>query len=179
MKFIRAALAFKIRAKKNQTWILDTESENYPRTNITTLNSTTPNQKLEKGPILIHLLYDPLQGIQASQDKDWNKTINDMTRTPKCNVALVVNFNVNVIPSWNKNLNFHSGPFIQKPVITPSFESYDMIQIRTMYVDIAMDDTDLDSCVQSEKLANVAAVKPSRSKLIKFTPSRSSLRDED
>ena len=56
-----------------------------------------------------------------------------------------------------------------------------MIQIRTMYVDIAMDHTDLDSisCVQSEKLANVAAVKPSRSKLIKFTPRRSSLRDED
>ena len=54
-----------------------------------------------------------------------------------------------------------------------------MIQIRTMYVDIAKDHTDLDSCLQSEKLANVAAVKPSRSKLIKFTPRRSSLRDED
>ena len=54
-----------------------------------------------------------------------------------------------------------------------------MIQIRTMCVGMAMDHTDLDSCVQSEKLANVAAVKPSRSKLIKFTPRRSGFQDED
>ena len=135
-----------MRTKENQTWMLDTKVENYStktcsnhQCHCQSLKPSDTKPKTWKCPILIHLLHDPFQGILAPQDKDLNKTISDMAGdTPKC-----------IQPSQNKNLNIHSRLFVQESPITPSFQSYDTIQIGTMDVDI---DGPYWSCVQREKL---------------------------